>query len=151
VSGLDAAAVASLWEGSALDARVIDGGAGAASALKMAYATWTKVSGALLLDVRALARAEGVEAALLDEWEISQPGTAGRSEATAAGVAPKAWRFVGEMEQIARTFADAGLPDGFAWGAADLYRRLAAFKDAERPALDDVVEALLADVVEPEG
>ncbi len=83
VSGDEAASVATLWDGSLLDVRPIDGGPGAASALKIAYATWTKVSSAMLLAVRALARAEGIEETLLDEWAISLPGTAERSEATA--------------------------------------------------------------------
>lgn len=143
LSGPEAGDVATLWDGSVLDARVIDGGAGAASALKMAFATWTKVSSALLLDVRALARVEGVEDALLAEWAISMPDTAERSERTAAGVGPKAWRFVGEMEQMVRAFADAGLPDGFSKGAADLYERLASFKDADGVTLDAVLAALL--------
>ena len=144
LSGDEAQAITDLWAGSPLDVRVIDGGAGAASALKMAYATWTKVSGALLLDVRALAATEGVEAALLDEWAISQPGSAERSVQTAQGVAPKAWRFVGEMEQMALAFADAGLPDGFARGAAELYERLASFKDTAPGdvGLDDVIARL---------
>lgn len=146
VSGGEAQAIADLWAGSVLDVRVIDGGAGAASALKMAYATWTKVSGALLLDVRALAAAEGVEEALVAEWAISQPGAAERSVQTAQGVAPKAWRFVGEMEQIALAFAGAGLPDGFARGAAELYERLASFKDAAPGdvGLDGVIDRLVA-------
>ena len=143
LSGDASADVAELWAGSALDARAIDGGPGAASALKMAYATWTKVSGALLIDVRALARAEGVEAALLDEWAISQPGTAERSEGTARGVAPKAWRFAGEMDEIAATFQAAGLPNGFPLGAGELYRRLAQFKNRSDATLDDVLDALL--------
>jgi len=142
LSGPDATSVAELWPDRPLDVRVIDGGAGAASALKMAYATWTKVSGALLLDVRALARAEGVDEALLSEWEISQPGTAERSERTAAGVAPKAWRFVGEMREIERTFRDAGLPAGFAAGAAELYERLVSFKDRTDADLDAVTRQL---------
>ena len=103
------------------------------------------MSAALLLDVRALARAEGVEAALLDEWSISQPGTAERSEATAHGVGPKAWRFAGEMREIVATFDAAGLPSGFAEGAAVLYERLAEFRDRDDVRLDDVVAALLAD------
>lgn len=145
LSGDEASVVAGLWDGSALDARAIDGGPGAASALKMAYATWTKIGGALLLDVRALARAEGVEDALLDEWLISQPGTADRSEATARGVATKAWRFGGEMDEIAATFASAGLPDGFGIAAGELYRRLAGFKDRGDATLDEVLDTLLAD------
>src|SRR6266849_5754919 len=51
--------------GTARDARAIDGGVGAASAVKMAYAAWTKGTAALILTVRALARAEGVEDILL--------------------------------------------------------------------------------------
>ena len=143
LAGGDAEMVAQLWAGSALDVRVIDGEAGAASALKMAYATWTKVSAALLLDVRALARAEGVEQDLLAEWAISQPDAESRSVATAAGVAPKAWRFVGEMEQIAATFGGAGLPDGFALGAAELYARLERFKDTPGVSVDEVLAELL--------
>lgn len=146
LAGTDAAEVAALWADGPLDARVMDvppsSAIGAASALKMAFATWTKVSSALLLDVRALAAAEGVEDALLAEWAISMPEVIERSERTAAGVAPKAWRFVGEMEQMIETFADADLPDGFARGAADLYARLVDCKDDEGVTLDQVVAAI---------
>lgn len=143
LSGPDAGDIAARW-GDPLDARVIDGGPGAASALKMAYAMWTKISAALLLDVRGLARCEGVEDALLAEWAISQPGTAERSAATASGVGPKAWRFTGEMEQMAVTARDVDLPDGFAEAAAEIYRRLAAFKgsDPSELELDDVIRTL---------
>ena len=134
--------VASLWAGSVLDARPIDGGPGAASALKMAYALWTKVSSSMLLTVRALATAEGVDDALLAEWDISQPGTADRSELTASMTAPKAWRFVGEMEQIASTLAANGLPSGFGDAAADLYARLAAFRDQPHVDLADVLDRI---------
>jgi hypothetical protein len=99
----------------------------------MAYAAWTKGSAALLLAVRALARAEVVEAGLLQEWALSQPGLTERSEAAAAGTSRKAWRFVGEMEEIAATFHAAGLPTGFHDAAAEIYRRMERFMDAEPP------------------
>lgn len=134
--------VADLWAGSVLDARPIDGGPGAATALKMAYALWTKVSSSMLLTVRALAAAEGVDDALLAEWEISQPGTGARSEATATMTAPKAWRFVGEMEQIADSLAANGLPTGFAEAAVDVYSRLAEFRDRPDVTLADVLDRL---------
>ena len=41
----------------------------------------------------------------------------------------KAWRFVGEMAEVARTYGEAGLPNGFHLAAADLYSRLADLKD----------------------
>jgi hypothetical protein len=44
------------------------------------------------------------------------------------------------MEQVAAGFAEAGLPDGFARAAAELYRRLAVVKDLEAdPPLGEVL------------
>jgi hypothetical protein len=55
----------------------------------------------------------------------------------------KAWRFVGEMEEIAATLAAAGLPDGFHQAAAEIYRRMAHWKDTPSPPpLADVQKAL---------
>jgi 3-hydroxyisobutyrate dehydrogenase-like beta-hydroxyacid dehydrogenase len=143
LSGTEATRVAALFAGSALEALVVEGGAGAASAVKMCYAAWTKGSAALLLAVRALAAAEGAEAALLAEWAISQGDLRARSEAAAKGNSPKAWRFVGEMDEIAATFASAGLPDGFHRAAGEIYRRMEGYKDAPPPSIEDLARTLL--------
>jgi 3-hydroxyisobutyrate dehydrogenase-like beta-hydroxyacid dehydrogenase len=143
VSGAGAPQVKSLFGDSPLEVVVLDAPAGAASAVKMAYASWTKGTSALILSVRALAAIEGVEDALLGEWRISQPQLVKRAEDAASGSAPKAWRFVGEMEEIAATFAAAGLPDGFHQAAAEVWRRLSSYKDAPRPTVADVVEVLV--------
>ncbi len=143
LSGPRAGEVADLFKGSALEAVVMPGDIGAASALKMAYAAWTKGSSALLLAVRALAIREGVDTHLRAEWERSQPGLGARSEAAVAQNAPKAWRFVGEMEEIARTFGAAGLPPGFHEACAAVYDRLGRYKDAPAvPSIDEVADAL---------
>jgi hypothetical protein len=142
LSGEQASSVAQLWEGSAVDARMIDGGPGAASALKMAYASWTKIGSAMALAIRSLAAAEGVDEALVEEWNLSQPGMVARSERAAAGTGPKAWRFVGEMHQIADAFAAAGLPAGFAEAGAEIYEHLAPLKGTDAPGLDEVLELL---------
>jgi len=118
LSGDRASEVAELFAGSALDARVVSN----ASAVKMAYAAWTKGSAALLLAVRELARAEGVEPALLAEWELSLPELLERSQRAARSAEAKGWRWVGEMEEIAAAFAADGLPPGFHGAAAALYR-----------------------------
>jgi 3-hydroxyisobutyrate dehydrogenase-like beta-hydroxyacid dehydrogenase len=123
LSGARAGEVRRLFAGSDVDARVIEGEACAASAVKMAYASWTKGSGALLLAARALARAEGVEDVLLAEWAISQPGLADRSARAAGSAAAKGWRWVAEMEEIAATMGAAGQPEGFHLAAAEIYRR----------------------------
>ena len=58
-------------------------------------------------------------------------------------VTAKAWRFAGEMEEIAATFAEVGQPAGFHQAAHDIYERLAGFKDApEVPGLDEVLASL---------
>ncbi len=143
LSGPRAAEVAALFQDSLVDARAIAGDGGAASALKMSYAAFTKGSSALLLAVRALAEHSGVGAELLAEWDISQPGLALRSAATAHATSPKAWRFEGEMREIAASFAAAGLPPGFHQAAAELYARMAPLRDADGAAVDAVLNAIL--------
>ncbi len=155
LSGPRAGEVRDLFDGSPVDARVVDcdtgAGAGAvgvggigvvglASAVKMAYASWTKGSAALLLAARALARAEGVEETLLAEWGISQPGLETRSAGAAGSAAAKGWRWIAEMEEIAATMAAAGLPEGFHQAAAEIYRRFTpAGRAGDEAGLDALV------------
>jgi 3-hydroxyisobutyrate dehydrogenase-like beta-hydroxyacid dehydrogenase len=124
LSGVEADAVAGLFAGTDVDARIVSDEIGAASAVKMTYAAWTKGTAALLLAVRSLARSEGVEPALLEEWELSLPELPDRSVRAAQSAALKGWRWVGEMEEIAATFAAAGLPDGFHLAAAEVFRAI---------------------------
>ena len=133
LSGEGAADVAAMLNGGSLEAIAIAGPIGAASALKMAYAGWNKTQQALLMTVRAYAMHEGVEEALLHEWSISQPDLLKRSENAVAGTARKAWRFGGEMEELAASFAQAGVPEQFHEAGAEVYRRLARWKDAVTP------------------
>ena len=145
LSGAEAHVVESLFTGSFVDARVVADKPGQASALKMAYAAWTKGSDALVLAIRALATHEGVDSALMEEWALSQPGLCDRSIDAAAGSAPKGWRFAGEMREIASTFGACHLPGGFHEAAAAVYDRLGGFKNRSDPppSIDEVVEELL--------
>lgn len=142
LSGPAAVEVAGWFSAGPLEAVAMDAPVGAASALKMCYAAYTKGASALLLAVRALAEMESVTPALLAEWSLSQPGLTERSERAAAAAAGKAWRFEGEMHEIADTFEAARLPDGFHRAAADLYRRMAPLKDQDA-GLEQVLERLL--------
>jgi 3-hydroxyisobutyrate dehydrogenase-like beta-hydroxyacid dehydrogenase len=143
LSGESADEVKALFKHGNMKAITIGRKPGQASALKMCYAAWTKGSAALLLAIRGLAEAEGVTRALLDEWTISQPDLEDNSKTAAVSTAPKAWRFVGEMEEIAATFREANLPDQFHMGAAALYALLGEFKDqTESVQIEDVLEAL---------
>ncbi|HEY7142961.1 MAG TPA: DUF1932 domain-containing protein [Streptosporangiaceae bacterium] len=141
LSGPRAAEVSELFGGTPLETRVLAGGLTAASAVKMAYAAWTKGSAALLLTARALASAEGVEQALVSEWALSQPALADRSAAAARSATVKGWRWVAEMEEVAASMAAAGLPDGFHQAAAEVFRRSPG-QPAGQP-LDAVISALI--------
>ena len=143
LSGAMAKDVVVLFADSLVTARAISGGAGAASAVKMCYAAYTKGSSALVLAIRALAEDNGVTETLLAEWDISQKGMRDSSERSALGTSPKAWRFAGEMREIAATFNAAGLPNGFHLAAAEIYERMAHFKNDDPARLQQVIEALL--------
>ena len=143
LSGPASAEVAALFDGSPLGTVVLDAPVGAASAVKACYAGWTKGAATLLLSVRALARHEGVEAALAEEWKISQPSLFAQLD-RAVLQSRKGWRWIAEMEEIGATFRAGGLPDGFALAAAEVCRTLEPFKDASRLTIEDVVGALLA-------
>jgi hypothetical protein len=107
-----------------------------ASALKNAFAAWSKGSSALLLSVEALAEALGLKAELHALWDRHSPGLRDRATATGHAVAPKAWRFVGEMEEIASTFRAAGLSPGAFEAAAEVYGKLAGAAPAPPKAQD---------------
>jgi hypothetical protein len=108
------AAPATLFSGSPLATRIVAN----ASAVKMAYAAWSKGTTAMLLAIRDVARANGVE----DEWRLAAPELAAKLPRAEAAKAKKGWRWIGEMEEIADTFGAAGQPEGFHRAAADVYR-----------------------------
>jgi 3-hydroxyisobutyrate dehydrogenase-like beta-hydroxyacid dehydrogenase len=123
LSGPAAGEVAALFDGTVLEARVLSETSGDASALKMVYAAWSKGSAALLLAIAEVARATGVDGALLAEWRESIPELEQRLAGAERAAASKGWRWIGEMEEIADTFAASGQPDGFHRAAAEVYRR----------------------------
>jgi 3-hydroxyisobutyrate dehydrogenase-like beta-hydroxyacid dehydrogenase len=124
LSGAEAGRVAAELSSPLLEVIALPGEATSASAIKMAHAGWTKGSAALLLTVRAAARALGVDDALAAEWERSQPGLVESSNRAAQSTAAKAWRWSGEMDEIAATLAAAGLPDGFHRAASEVFDRI---------------------------
>jgi 3-hydroxyisobutyrate dehydrogenase-like beta-hydroxyacid dehydrogenase len=123
LSGVAADEVRALFVGTPLEARAAGAGPWSASAVKMAYASWTKGSAALLLAARELAAAEGVRDALDAEWELSQPGLSARHHGAELSAASKGWRWTAEMTEIATTMEAAGLPEGFHKAAAEMFGR----------------------------
>jgi 3-hydroxyisobutyrate dehydrogenase-like beta-hydroxyacid dehydrogenase len=124
--------VAALFADSDVRAVPLEAEVGAASALKMAYGGWNKIGVALAAQAHAIVRAYGITAALETE------GVAG---ARVEQLAPRAWRWGPEMDEVADTCAALGLPDGMGRGAAELYGRWSGNRDTEVP-----LEQLLDDL-----
>jgi L-threonate 2-dehydrogenase len=137
-SGPHAAELAAL----PLDVRVMDGEIGQASALKMCYAALTKGLTALLTESMVTADAMGVTAALEAELADSQPQFLAGARRGVPGMVAKAYRWVAEMEEIAATFAAAGMTPRMLEGAADVYRFVEASGADGEGGLPGVVAAL---------
>jgi 3-hydroxyisobutyrate dehydrogenase-like beta-hydroxyacid dehydrogenase len=144
LAGRQAQRAARCFSSGPLQTEVIGDEIGAASALKMCYAAYSKGTTALLCAALGAAEGLGVRAELEQQWRRDQAGFAEQMTQRARRVTRKAWRFAGEMDEIAATFLQAGLPDGFHRAAGDIYRRMADFKERDEiPSLSEVLAALL--------
>jgi len=105
-----------------LEIRVLGPHVGQASGLKMCYAAVTKGLTALASEALTAGQALGLTDALSNELQDSQGALFQWFERQIPRMPPKAARWVGEMEEIARTFTDLGLPPQMLEGAAAIYR-----------------------------
>lgn len=121
--------------GYGLDVRLLDEAVGTASALKLSYASLTKGLTALGAVTMLGAARAGVARPLRRELEASQPALLAWLDRQIPIMYPKAYRWVAEMEEIAR-YLEAD-PAGAAMfkGAARLYERLAKAHAQEGPEL----------------
>ena len=124
VSGADTAPMEAL-NGRGIEVRALDGGAGAASGLKMCYAGLTKGRWTLQTAVLLTAEQLGLSEALRQEFEFSQQSELDSMKARVSRLPADSGRWIGEMEEIAATFKDAGVPSGFHEGAAEIFHLLA--------------------------
>ncbi len=129
LSGPGSDRVASLFNGGMLATRVIGDAIDRASALKMCYAAFTKGSTAMLCAIIGAAHALGVDDVLRAQWGLDEPGSDAVRYEWMQRVTQKAWRYEGEMREIAETLGSVGMPEGFHDAAAEVYRRLSPLKD----------------------
>ncbi|MCW5770664.1 MAG: NAD(P)-dependent oxidoreductase [Rhodospirillaceae bacterium] len=109
-----------------LEIAVLDRPIGAASALKMAYAGITKGLIALASTMILGASRHGIDRELLAEFSASQPALRDWLGRLMPGMYAKAYRWVGEMEEISRFVGDDPAGRAIYEGIAALYTRLAA-------------------------
>jgi 3-hydroxyisobutyrate dehydrogenase-like beta-hydroxyacid dehydrogenase len=144
-SGPDTAIFQALT-GYGLDVRPVGDQIGQASGLKMVYAASTKGTTALWTELLTGARVMGLEDAL--RAELGESEIFARQQRSIPGMPNRARRWVGEMEEIAKTFEDVGLTPKILLGAADMYALVSETPLADlttrdpNPTLDEVITAL---------
>jgi hypothetical protein len=145
LSGPDSAAVEevrALFAETALEPHVLDGPIGQASALKLSFASFNKISHLLAAQSYALASGHGVLDELLTLAAHAVPGTllARPRQVTSAG--PRAWRWAPEMAEIAAACAAVGVPGDTAELASAAFERWAAMKGREDVTVEELVQGL---------
>lgn len=111
-------------DGKGIEVPVMSGPIGQASGLKMVYAALTKGTAALYASTLMTAKSLGLYEDLIKEMEMSQAGTLAAMERIKT-VSAQAFRWIGEMEEISATFADAGLSGATHTGAAETFQQIA--------------------------
>jgi 3-hydroxyisobutyrate dehydrogenase-like beta-hydroxyacid dehydrogenase len=118
-----------LFAGTLLTPVALAGPVGRASALKLAFAAYNKISYALAAEASALAASHGVLDDLRDLAGHLLPGTPLALPGQLASAGPRAWRWEPEMREVADACRESGLPGAFADAAAQLFARWQAHKD----------------------
>jgi 3-hydroxyisobutyrate dehydrogenase-like beta-hydroxyacid dehydrogenase len=127
-----------------LEIKIMADEIGKASALKMCYAAYSKGTTALLAAILAAAQSLDVRDELYELWEMDNADLVEQANRRVTRAPSKAWRFEGELLEIASTFQNVGLPGAFHEAAAEIYHRMAGFKDSsEAPTLNHVLKSLL--------
>jgi 3-hydroxyisobutyrate dehydrogenase-like beta-hydroxyacid dehydrogenase len=144
LSGKDAEIIRNCFQTGLLETRIIGEEVGKASALKMCYAAYSKGMTALLASILAAAEVYDVRAVLYGQWDMDDPAFSEHVNRRVTRTTNKAWRFAGEMEEIATTFAEAGLPDGFHKAAAKIFQRMANLEPDRPEQLTQILAALPA-------
>jgi 3-hydroxyisobutyrate dehydrogenase-like beta-hydroxyacid dehydrogenase len=135
-------AVRELFATTVLEPHVLPGPVGRASALKLAFASYNKISYLLAAQAFALASGHGVLDELLELAADKVPDTllARPSQVTTAG--PRAWRWAPEMEEIAAACAAVGVPGDMAALAAKVFLRWADLKGAADVSVEELISGL---------
>ncbi len=123
VSGPQAEVIDAI-DGAGISVRQMGPEIGRASAIKMCYAAVTKGSWTLFTAALTTAEVMGLTDLYLAELESSRPHVAAEMRRMVPRLPVDAGRWIGEMEEIAATLGDAGLPREFHEGAANLFRLL---------------------------
>lgn len=135
--------LADLFDSTDLRPVVLDGPVGTASALKLAFASYNKLTFALAAQSHALAERHGVGGELRELAADVLPHTPLGAPGGITSAGQRAWRWEGEMAEIARACADAGLSPALVAAAGELFARWREHRDDDGVTLDDLLQALV--------
>lgn len=111
-------------DGHGILVRPLGGEVGRASGIKMCYASVTKGTSALHAAALTAAEVMGLSEELLAEFAESQSQRL-RAMDGVNSLSAKAFRWIGEMREIAATYEQAGVSSGFHEGAEYIFRLIA--------------------------
>ena len=126
VSGERGSEVCELFGATRIAGRRVGDAVGQASALKICAGLRSKVIPAIWATLIEAASHAGPEVEHAVRAQLSDIGyDLDREAVRVAERAPKAWRWIGEMEESAKAMRELGLPAGFSEAAAEAYARIA--------------------------
>lgn len=140
IAGPHAAEAAPLLKSLPMAPTVVDGPVGAASSIKMIRSVFVKGLEALTAECALAAVAAGVEDAVLPSLKVSHPGLDWERQVAYnfERVMIHGLRRAAEMEEVARTLADLGLPSTMTRSAVEWQRRIALA--GVKPPTDPIAE-----------
>jgi 3-hydroxyisobutyrate dehydrogenase-like beta-hydroxyacid dehydrogenase len=142
LSGAVASQMEALFADTFLQPIVLDGPVGQASALKLAFASYNKLTFALAAQSYALAEQHGVGDELRELAGAKLAGTPLGQPAGIVSAGRKAWRWEGEMAEIAAACADNGLPPGLLAAAEALFARWQDYRDDPQVTVEQLLASL---------
>ena len=143
LAGKNAKLITDCFTNGPLETKIIGNEVGKASALKMCYAAYSKGTTALLASILATAESLGVREELCQQWDMDDSDFSEQVTRRVIRATTKAWRFEGEMREVAATFQLAGLPNGFHEAAAEVYHRMANLKNSTMShTMDEILDTI---------
>ena len=102
----------------------------------MCYAAYSKGDDSLACLHSGNSGGLGVREELYGQWNMDDPGFSEQVNRRVTADHGQGMEIRGEMDEIAATFEEAGLPEGFHQAAAEIFRRMANMEPDETGSVD---------------
>ena len=127
--------------GKGIEIIILNGSDFQASAMKMVYASITKGSKALVAGAFIVAKKNDVYQELIDELNYSEEFFHEVALKQVPGIKHKAYRWIGEMNEISLTYKESGLTGGFHSESEKIYELIKGLPPEKLP-LNEMIEKI---------